>query len=71
MQVTCGPTTTAAISDDGVAFVWGNNAQGMLGLGVPDATVPMPSELSLPAPAVDIAMGAMHGLVTVKAPSGA
>lgn len=71
LQVVCGPTTTAALSDVGTVYVWGNNAHAMLGLGISDESVPVPAQLRLPTPAVDIAMGAMHGLAIVQEGSNA
>ena len=67
MQVSCGPTSTAVISDAGELFVWGNNAGGMLGLNTSESTVPVPQHLEGLHNVVSAALGAMHGLAVIRA----
>lgn len=65
MQVCCGPTATAAVSQDGKLYVWGNNAGGMLGLGEQFADhqqVLEPEEVPGLQYVQSVALGAMHGL---------
>lgn len=65
MQVCCGPTATAAVSQDGKVYVWGNNAGGMLGLGADfegHQQVLEPEEVSGLQNVQSVALGAMHGL---------
>lgn len=65
MQVCCGPTATAAVSEEGKLYVWGNNAGGMLGLGDEFSDVRQvlePEEVSAVQNVQSVALGAMHGL---------
>ena len=67
LQVVCGPTTTAAISADGELFIWGNNAEGMLGVADGERVVPAPVLVPGMRGVVSVALGAMHGLAVVPA----
>ena len=66
MQLICGPTSTAAIADDGALYLWGNNTSSMLGLGRMEETISEPVEAALGYKVVSVALGAMHGLAVVR-----
>lgn len=65
VQIFCGPTSTAALSEDDKLYVWGNNSAGMLGLGDQFASqqhVLTPQEVPALHSVRSVALGAMHGL---------
>lgn len=65
LQVCCGPTATAVVSQDGKVYAWGNNAGRMLGLGEAFdglQQVLEPEEISGLQHVQSVALGAMHGL---------
>ena len=65
VQIFCGPTSTAALSEDEKLYVWGNNSGGMLGLGHQFASqqhVLAPQEVPALHSVRSVALGAMHGL---------
>lgn len=65
LQIACGPTSTAAVSDKGELYVWGNNTGGMLGVSTESTTVQHPTLVPIGGCVASVALGAMHGLAVV------
>ena len=66
LSVACGAFFTAAASEDGQLFAWGNNAFGQLGIGSTESRR-HPTRVSLPRPVRRVACGACH-MAVVLAP---
>jgi hypothetical protein len=66
IQVSCGEMVTAAITEDGQVWTWGNNFKGILGLGLQERkNIYVPTQVSqLAQPASKIDVGE-HSMITM------
>jgi len=56
VRLTAGSTSTCALTAAGDVYCWGGNREGEVGTGSSVAVVPIPTRVTLPAPALDVAI---------------
>uniref|UniRef100_A0A3Q2CFD9 RCC1 like n=1 Tax=Cyprinodon variegatus TaxID=28743 RepID=A0A3Q2CFD9_CYPVA len=65
VQIRCGLSHFAAVTDGGELFVWGKNVRGCLGIGKRDDQF-FPWRVTVPGQVVDVACGVDHMVALVK-----